>query len=205
MHPLSVRSKTIFSSAVCCCVTPSQTLLLRCDEPCQNLSSPALQLLSSHFPPHHECFVFHPPSVPIYLSITYAWRGSAPQRGSRWIFSLLSRQQKMLSKNLLISCRVSTLSPKFPWGSGSFPAARRLMDADPVPSCVMCSLMRWLMECDTLTEADPVSSWPAFCNLTVASQLFSDHVYPLCYEIRAYLIPGLPESGKLSPENFLSW
>lgn len=54
----------------------------------------------------------------------------------------------------------------------------------PLSACVACALMRWLMECDSGTEADPASRWTEFRNLTAVSH----YVFPLPWDVSDFLL-----------------
>lgn len=192
------------------CLLPWQTFLLRCPEPCRKTLQPCppASVLPFSVPSllTVNVFVFHPPSVPIYLSIAYAWRESAPQRRSRRIFSLLFRRQKKKKKNVLQEFvdimsgfdTVSKVSPgewKLPRGT-AFDWCR--------PSLLLCDVF-------TDAVADGVRythrSWSAEQLARVPQPhggftVVSDHVFSLCYEIRAYFILGLARISEIEPREF---
>lgn len=207
MHSLSLRSKIIFSSAVCCCVTPSQTFLLRCPEPCQKLSSPALQLLSSHFPFHlaSPWMFCSSPSVCTNLLKHYLCvAGKCATAGeSVDIFFIISTAKNALQEFGDIMSGFNTVSKVSP-GEWKLPRSTAFDWCRPS-----------LLLCDVFTDAVADGVWYTHWSWS-GEQLahvpqprggftvVSDHVFPLCYEIREYFILGLPEYGKLSTENFLS-
>lgn len=201
MHRLPLRSKIIFSSAVCCCVRPSQTFLLRCPEPRQKLSSLALQLLSSHFPFHLSSlwmFCFSPSVCTNLLKHCLCVAGMCATAGeSLDILFIISTAENVLQEFVDIMSGFDTVSKvsleewKLPRGTA-------------FDWCRPCLLL-----CDVFTDAvaDGVRythrSWSGeqlarvpqpYGGFTVAS----DHVFPLCYEIRAYFILGLAEYRKFS-------
>lgn len=206
MQSLSLRSKVIFSSAVCCCVTPSQTFLSRCPEPCQKPSSPAPQLLSSCFPSHLSSpwmFCFSPSVCTNLLKHYLCVAGKCATAGESLDIFLFRQQKNALQEFGDIMSGFDTVS-KVSLGEWKLPRGTAF------DWCRPCLLL-----CDVFTDAVADGVWYTHRSWS-GEQLarvpqprggftvVSDHVFPLCYEIRAYFILGLPEYGKFSPENFLS-
>lgn len=199
MHSLSLRSKIIFSSAVCCCcVTPSQAFLSRCPEPCQKLSGPAPQLLSSQFPFHlssPRLFRFSPSVCTNLLKHHLCVAGKCATAGeSLDIFLIVSTAKNALQEFVDIMSGSDTVS-KVSLGERKLPRGTAFDWCRP-----------FLLLCDVFTDAvaDGVRythrSWSGeqlarVPQPRVGFTLVSDHVFPLCYEIRVHFILGLPEYG----------
>lgn len=123
---------------VCCCVRPTQSLQFWSAW----ILSEIPQLLSSYFhlPSRRSVSVFvsQPPSVQIYLSITWAWWGSVPGRGVAGYFLSYFDSENVSICWYYVGFRCC-LRSSFPWGNGSFLVARRLIDAASLCLCGVCT------------------------------------------------------------------
>lgn len=203
MHSLSLRSKIIFSSAVCRCVTPSQTFLLRCP-----------WTLSETLQPRPPIFPFHLSSLWMFCfspSVCTSWL-----KHYLCVVGKCATEGESLDIFFIISTAKNALQEFGDIVSGSDAVSKVSLGEWKLPRGTAFDWCRpCLLLCDVFTDAVADGVWYTHRSWS-GEQLarvpqphggftvVSDHVFPLCYEIRAYLILGLPEYGKLSPENFLS-
>lgn len=182
LHQQSLLRQMIFSlSRLLLCQAHTITLVLMAW-----ILSEIPQLLSSYFhlPSRRSVSVFvsQPPSVQIYLSITWAWRGSAPGRGVAGYF--LSYFD---SENVSICYYVGfrrCLRLSFPWGNGSFPVARRLIDAASLCLCGVCT--------DALADGVRLRHW-SWSSEQVERVPQPHSCFPLCFPsaIRCYWLSSV--------------